>query len=556
MSKPTDSMVFEGLLDHYFEHVLAEDPVQATLCGLRHGEGRLGHATPDQEQRNERRRRKTLAALDRINPRALTPDQHLDRKAIRSLLLHGVEDHARCRHHLDPGALDSILNILLHELQRGEKDAARSSENLRQLLRAIPEHLAESASLLKHPDPLWLRLMAQTHDGAASLFDAVETFLRGNHSRPADGTNLAAARQAFTRYKDHAEGLKPAAEGSFALGAEGLQRRIRDEMGLDDTLGEIESIALAEVRRLQTLLQKACGKIQPGSDAAELLECARREWDPGPDLLGLYRSETKRIADAFRSAGVVEFPAGESLDVRPVPEFMRHLFPTAAYSAPGAFERQQRGIFWVNDLSLTRDTESDRLAERQQHFGIALTCAHEAYPGHHLQFTTANRHPRRWRRLFAHAVFYEGWTLWCEQMAADLRVDRSPWMKVQQLHDALWRAHRILVDLRLQTRRYTHRQATQHLQRHLGFTRNRAEADVNWYAGAPGVPMSYWLGRLENERLQRRLVDGCGWTVAQFNHWLLSHGTLPQRWLEAHQLENPRPIASPPRSTVGAPAKS
>jgi uncharacterized protein (DUF885 family) len=204
--------------------------------------------------------------------------------------------------------------------------------------------------------------------------------------------------------------------------------------------------------------------------------------------------------------------------------------------APGAFEKRQRGIFWVNDLAVTKKTAAEQRAERQQHFGLSLTCAHEAYPGHHLQFVTANQHPRRWRRLFAHAVFYEGWTLWCEQMMVDLKVDRSPWLRVQQLHDALWRAHRILVDLRLQTGRYRYAAAVKHMQKHLGFTRARAEADVNWYTGAPTVPMSYWLGRLENERLRERLMTGRGWSLQKFNDWLLSFGTLPQGWIEKYGL--------------------
>ena len=114
---------------------------------------------------------------------------------------------------------------------------------------------------------------------------------------------------------------------------------------------------------------------------------------------------------------------GDELQVRLVPEFMRHLYPTAAYSSPGPFEKRQRGIFWVNDLSLAKSSAAEKLSEVQQHFGISLTAAHEAYPGHHLQFVTANGHARKWRPLFAHAVFYEGWTLWCEQMMADLKID-------------------------------------------------------------------------------------------------------------------------------------
>jgi len=221
-----------------------------------------------------------------------------------------------------------------------------------------------------------------------------------------------------------------------------------------------------------------------------------------------------------------------------VPEFLRAVIPTAAYSQPGAFERRQRGIFWVNDLSLTKTNEAEKLAEQQQHFGMTLTCAHEAYPGHHLQFVMANRHPRKWRRLVSHAVFYEGWTLWCEQMMVDLKIDRSPWLLVQQLHAALWRCHRILIDVRLQSGRYSYEQAVRHLlQKELGFTRGRAEAEVNWYSGQPGVPMSYWLGRLENERLRRRLMGGRGWSLQRFNDWLLGFGTIPQSWVEKYGLD-------------------
>jgi uncharacterized protein (DUF885 family) len=108
---------------------------------------------------------------------------------------------------------------------------------------------------------------------------------------------------------------------------------------------------------------------------------------------------------------------------------------------------------------------------------------------------------------------------------------------VQQLHDALWRCHRILVDLRLQTGRYSYEQAVSHMQKHVGFTKARAQADVNWYTASPAVPMSYWLGRLENERLRQRLIHGRGWSLQKFNDWLLSFGTIPQAWIEKYGLD-------------------
>jgi uncharacterized protein (DUF885 family) len=531
------SVQFERLLDRYFKTFLAENPAAAANVGIQSARGKLGRATLAFEKHRQTRRLKALAVLDSLSPRELSNEQHLDRLAFRSELLRECEDFDRRRHTLDPDALDHVLNSLLHELQRGEDEPRVVARNLRSLLKATPGHLAEAAALIDRPERVWRKIMEQTAAGAPSLFHAVAVFLKQNGPLPSDARLVAAAQKAFTEYHKKILTRPLAPAGSFAVGATILHRRIRDQLGLDYSLGEIEALASSEIGRVGSLLHQAAQRFGHGKSAEQIIARARAGWNPGEDLLGFYRQETARVARAFRAARAVTFPRGETLEVRPVPEFMRHLFPTAAYSQPGAFEKRQRGIFWVNDLSATKKSAADKLAERQQHFGLALTCAHEAYPGHHLQFATANQHPRKWRRLFAHAVFYEGWTLWCEQMMVDLKIDRSPWLQVQQLHDALWRCHRILVDLRLQTRRYSYEQAVAHMMRHLGFTRARAEADVNWYTGAPGVPMSYWLGRLENARLYQRLVVGRGWSLQKFNDWLLSFGTLPQAWLEKYGLD-------------------
>jgi uncharacterized protein (DUF885 family) len=535
--KESDSRRFEGVMDRFFETMLEDNPILAAMSGLEAGEGKLGDAGMGFEDRQEKRRRKALASLDMLSPRELSGEQHLDRLALRNLLLQECEDHSRDRAGLDPNALDRVLGITLHELQRGDHDPARAARNLRGLVRDTPSYLAESMKVVKRPDPVWRRIMEQTFRGSDSLWEAVGVFLARHQPAAGDGHAIAAARRAFRRYRDKVNGMEAAPAGAFAVGSAVMQRRVRDQLGLDYTLEEIEALARSEVRRVGGLLEAECARFGRGRTAAGIIAEARRQWNPEGKLIDHYRSETTRVAAAFKAAGAVTFPKSESLEVRPVPDFMRHLLPTAAYSSPGAFARRQRGVFWVNDLSETKTSPAEQLAERQQHFGLSLTCAHEGYPGHHLQFVTANRHPRRWRRLFAHAVFYEGWTLWCEQMMVDLSVGDSPWLKVQQLHDAMWRCHRILVDLRLQTGRYSYEMAVRHLQRHLGTTRARAEADVNWYTGSPGVPMSYWLGRLENERLRRRLMDGRKWSLRRFNDWLLSFGTLPQSWIEKYGLD-------------------
>jgi uncharacterized protein (DUF885 family) len=528
---------FEGLLDRYFETLLQDAPTFATVMGIRSAEGKLGELNPRFHARRERERQAALRALETISPRELSNEQHLDRLALRSMLLHECEDFARGRHTLEPDAPQQLLNILFHELMRGDDEPTRAARNLRSLLKQAPDFLEEAAALIDKPERVWLRVMEQTVAGGAALLEGVGTFLHGVRPQPTDSKHVRATLRAMGKYRDRVRRRPLAPAGSFAIGAEMLQRRVRDELGLDYTLGQIETLALGEAQRVGDLLHEACEVFGRRRRAADILAKLRSQWCPRKPMLELYDETTRKIATGFRAARAVTFPKGDELVVKPVPEFLRTLIPTAAYSQPGAFEKRQRGVFWVNDLSVMKKTETEKLAERQQHFGMSLTCAHEAYPGHHLQFVTANRHPRKWRRLFAHAVFYEGWTLWCEQMMVDLKIDRSPWLRVQQLHDALWRCHRILVDLRLQTRRYSYEQAVRHMEKHLGFTRARAEADVNWYTASPAVPMSYWLGRLENARLHQRLVVGRGWRLQKFNDWLLSFGTIPQAWIEKYGLE-------------------
>jgi uncharacterized protein (DUF885 family) len=247
------------------------------------------------------------------------------------------------------------------------------------------------------------------------------------------------------------------------------------------------------------------------------------------------------MREAFAKKRLLTLPVGERLRVLPVPDFLKHLFPTAAYRQPGPYAADQTGIFWVNDLGAGMRDPEKKAAETRQHYGMELTCAHEAYPGHHVQFIIQNRHPSRLRRLFAHAIFYEGWTLWCERMCVDHGIYGQPEARLQQLQDALWRACRIVIDCGLQSGTLSYQGAVRLLMDRAGFTRARAQGDVNWYTSAPTVPMSYLLGRLELERLHARLTGRDGWTEKRFNDYILSFGAIPWSWIWEAQL---RPVAT------------
>src|SRR5579859_4570421 len=332
---------FEGLLSRYFEKLLQDEPVFATInAGLASGEGKLGTLGANFHEKRQRQRQIALAALDKISPRELSNEQHIDRLALRSKLLRECEDYGRGRHTLEPNAPEQLLGVLFHELRRGQDHPRRAAVNLRSLLKAAPEFLDEAAGVLVHPDGVWLRVMEETIAGAEVLLKGVQDFLAKAGSETAGNGAIARTIKALHRYRDHARELKLAPTGSFAVGAVSLQRRVQDELGLDYTLGQIEALGLSEARRVGDLLKAACAGFGGNRSPDEIIREAREAWRPVGPLVELYQQETRRIAQAFKSARAVTFPRQDELQIRPVPEFLRALIPTAAYSQPGAFARE------------------------------------------------------------------------------------------------------------------------------------------------------------------------------------------------------------------------
>src|SRR5215475_13034854 len=147
---------FDGLLSQYFEQLLEDRPMYATVQGIEAAEGKLGNSSPDFIQKRERERQDCLRRLESINPRELNAEQHLDRLALRSLLLKECEDHARRRHEVEPNAAEQLLSILLYELLRSDDEPRRAARNLRRLLRQAPDWLRQAALILKAPEHVWL----------------------------------------------------------------------------------------------------------------------------------------------------------------------------------------------------------------------------------------------------------------------------------------------------------------------------------------------------------------------------------------------------------------
>lgn len=525
----------EKLGQSWLEETCELFPEHASRLGFRRFEPNLSENTPETHRRQNALNLRTLAAVEALPESAFHGDAWLDRRGflsrLRTELLFSADlerwrTNPQC--HCD-AAMDSIFDLLVRSASR----PARALPAIESRLSKIPDFLAAGAECIRRPVPMWTDLAERACAGSVEFLQGLETELARTSPHPKRTLGLLrSASRAFEEYSRAVRRKKPGARGSFAVGRERFEFLIRERLGLDLTLPEAAAGGERLVAKYQALLEEAAARIGK-RPARELIEAAAEKWSPAGSLLETYRRTTAELRAALATADIVSLPDGESLKVLAVPPFLRHQFPTAAYSPPPPFSRDQTGIFWVNDLG-----GGESAAETRQHFGLELTSVHEGYPGHHLQFVVQYRHPSRLRRLFEHSIFYEGWTMWCEKIAVERGLVDFPHARLVQIHDALWRAHRIVIDCGLQSGALTPAAAARRLQSGVGFTPARAAGDVNWYTAAPTVPMSYLLGRLELEKLHHYFTTAEGWTLRQFNDWALSHGALPWSWIWRSRLEH------------------
>ncbi len=524
---------FHRIANAYLAETFERFPEAASSVGYAKFNARLSRNSAADHLDQNALVRRTLAAVEALPEAVFRGDDFLDRRGLLAYLRTGqIFDDQLTRWRTNPQRhIDMAIHAIFDLVVRHANRLAPVAPAILARLEQLPDYLAAGAACVREPVPLWTRLAVKSCEGGIEFLDGLAPELAAASADPdRTGAVVDRAKKAMADYSRAIARKKPGDRGAFAVGRTTFETLLRERLGIDLTVPEIEANGWTLVRELEAELQSEARRAGfPNARAA--IDQAAAAWTPDRPLLDAYRETTAAVKERLIALDLVSMPAGETLAVLPVPAFLRHQFPTAAYNQPPAFSRKQEGIFWVNDLSLLQTDPEKKRAEIRQHYGLELTAAHEAYPGHHLQFAIQNQHPSKLRRLFAHAIFYEGWTLWCEKMCVEQGLVDLPHVRIIQLHDALWRAYRIIIDCGLHCGTLSYDGACKLLMKGVGFTRTRAEGDLNWYTSSPTVPMSYLLGRLEVERLHRHFVEGEGWTLKQFNDWMLSHGAIPWRWI-------------------------
>jgi len=241
--------------------------------------------------------------------------------------------------------------------------------------------------------------------------------------------------------------------------------------------------------------------------------------------LEAYREAMVRARQHLIDRGIVSVPPDERISVIATPDYLRNIIPFAAYFDPPKFDRDPTGIYVVTP------SVGDAAGAMLEHnySSISNTSIHEAYPGHHLQLSVAARHPSLTRLTTEAPEFVEGWGMYSEQMMREQGFDVEPKFRLSMYTDVIWRACRIVLDVRMHRGEIGVDEAVRWLAEQTSFEAPNARAEVHRYTYTPTYQLSYLLGKVLLLQLradeQRRL--GGAFSLGAFHDALLANGSLP-----------------------------
>lgn len=214
------------------------------------------------------------------------------------------------------------------------------------------------------------------------------------------------------------------------------------------------------------------------------------------------------------------------LEIRRVPKAIEAGAPGGYYNSP-SLDGKRPGIYWIN----LRDT-----AEQAKYTLTTLT-VHEGVPGHHLQLSIANEAQGLplIRKVVGFSGYAEGWALYSEQLAVEMGIYKTdPRGHIGMLHDALFRAVRLVVDTGMHAKKWSREQAVKYMAETMGDEESGTITEIERYVVWPGQACSYMIGKIVWLRARAKAQKALGkkFDIREFHDAGLLSGSMPLTVLE------------------------
>ncbi|MCX7587550.1 DUF885 domain-containing protein [Phenylobacterium sp. 58.2.17] len=356
--------------------------------------------------------------------------------------------------------------------------------------------------------------------------------IEGDWAGQAQGLYAEKVRPALARQLALLEGLRPKAvhdAGCWRLpdGDEYYRLGLRNYTTSNITPDEVHKTGLELVASLgaeaDALMKKAgYTKGTVGERYRAMAEDPKQVYpntDAGKEELLAKLNEQVKIIEGKLPQWFGQLPKAP-LEIRRVPPATEAGAPGGYYFSP-SLDGTRPGIYWIN----LRDT-----AEVPAWTLPTLTY-HEGLPGHHLQLALNNEAGDLplIRKVIGFSGYSEGWALYAEQLAVEMGMyDNDVLGHIGMIHDAMFRAVRLVVDSGMHHKRWSREQAVKYFVDNIGDAEASAITEVERYCVWPGQACSYMVGKITwmDARARAKKALGRKFDIRKFHDaGLLSGGT-------------------------------
>jgi uncharacterized protein (DUF885 family) len=527
-------------VDEYLAYLHEVQPTSATFDGVHLHDDLLedlGRRAIDAQIRDLGAFARRLASID---PARLTDTERLERPAIESSIrsrlfeLEQVRTWERSPQHYADIISTSLAGQALFEYAPLEQRARRIVSKLRQ----VPRLIQAAQENIKEPAGIFVKVGLESVRGTQRFID--EDLPRA-FSRLDDlhilgdladaSVEASAALGAYIEYLE--KDLAPRSKGSFRLGRERFEEKLRIDEGLTIDVDRLLSIAMRELNATQEEFRRVASRMN-GSDPRAAWERAKADHPPAGQLVSVAQQQLGELADFISANRIVTIPNGAPVDVAATPKFYRWTF--ASMWTPGPFEsRPIRATYYITDVDPAWPAERQAEHLRDFNYGNLWSISiHEVFPGHFLHYQHLRQIDSKLRKsiLFSSTALVEGWAHYCEQMMLDegFRKD-EPGVRLGQIAEALIRLSRFIVGIRLHCEDMSVEQGVRFFREEAFLEEASARREAERGTFDPSYVL-YSAGKLMILKLREdyKAQVGSSYSLRKFHDELLGNGTVPL-WL-------------------------
>jgi uncharacterized protein (DUF885 family) len=500
-------------------------PSVATDLGIHDYDDKLDDPSPEWYAESVRIAKDMLRELEEINDSEHSKLGLIDREIFKASLedyLFRWEVIALHEKNPDFGLVvaGGIFSLFMRNFAPVEERMRCIASRLEQVPRAF-EGFKRSVT---RPIQLWTELAIQSLQGIPGFIQLIVSVATEQiNEKELERLKKAAetATGTIEEAKKWLEELKPKASEDWVIGLENFEKLL-DVRRIKQTPDEILKIGVQYLAQFKQQLKELSQQIAPGKSIEEVREKLKDDHPKTFDeVLQTYRDWVARARQWVIDNDFATVLDGE-LNIIETPDFLRPLVPIAGMFAPSIFDEKK-----VSEYIVTRPDDEKNLRE---HFLAVIpnTCIHEAYPGHFLQLLGMGSVPAS-RILLFELTLIEGWAFYCEQATKDLGFNNTPDAFFAQTLGLIWRAVRIIIDVKLSTGQMTFDEAVKMLMDETGMEEPSAVAEVSRYTMSPSYQLSYLLGRHLIMEVRQELENEFGkeFNLKLFHDTIITAGSIP-----------------------------